>query len=105
MNDKDIDNNLNNQKLDVLKKIREIYENKYKENEIIKRKDIKIKDLELIENMIKYNDLKKENDENLKDKYSRIKKEIEDLDIILTKVSIKVKKIEKELSQSWLCYL
>ena len=97
MNDKDTDNNLNNQKLDVLKKIREIYENKYKENEIIKRKDIKIKDLELVENMIKYNDLKKENDENLKDKYSRIKKEIEDLDILLTKVSIKVEKIEKEL--------
>jgi len=53
--------------------------------------------LELIENILKYNNLKKENDENLKDKYSRIKKEIEDLDIILTKVSIKVKKIEKEL--------
>ena len=47
--------------------------------------------------MIKYNNLKKENDENLKDKYSRIKKEIEDLDILLTKVSIKVEKIEKEL--------
>ena len=97
MNDKEIDNNLNNQKLEVLKKIREIYENKFKENEITKRKDIKIKDLELIENMIKYNNLKKENDENLKDKYSRIKKEIEDLDILLTKVSIKVEKIEKEL--------
>ena len=97
MNDKETDNNLNNQKLEVLEKIRMIYENKYDKNEIIKSEDIKIKDLELIENMIKYNNLIKENDENLKNKYSRIKKEIEDLDILLTKVSIKVEKIEKEL--------
>jgi len=74
MNDKETDNNLNNQKLEVLEKIRMIYENKYDKNKIIKSKDIKIKDLELIENMIKYNNLKKENDENLKNRYSRIKK-------------------------------
>jgi len=54
-------------------------------------------DLEIIENKIKYNNLIKVNDEDLKNQYITIKKEIKELDNLLTNITIKVEIIEKEL--------
>lgn len=88
---------LNKEKLEVLEDIKKEYEKKYEEKEIIKKLDSKKIDLKIIENKIKYNNLVKANVEDLKDQYSKIKKEIEDLDLLLTKVTIKVEKHEKEL--------
>ena len=95
--EKENENNFNKKKIEVLEEIKKAYEKKYEEKEIIKRQEMKKEDLKIIENKIKYNNLIKANNEDLKNQYSKVKNEIEDLDILLTKVFIKVEKIEKEL--------
>ena len=54
-------------------------------------------ELEIIENKIKYNNLIKVNDKDLKNQYITVKKEIKELDNLLTNITIKVEIIEKEL--------
>ena len=84
-------------KIEILENIIKTYEKKYEEKEIQKEKDMKQIELEIIENKIKFNNIIKVNDEDLKNQYITVKKEIKELDNLLTNITIKVEIIEKEL--------
>ena len=95
--EKESESILNEKKIEILENIIKTYEKKYEEKEIEKEKDMKQIELEIIENKIKYNNLIKVNDKDLKNQYITVKKEIKELDNLLTNITIKVEIIEKEL--------
>ena len=91
-------------KFEIIKKMYELINKKYSEDKIKEKKKFKREELALINEKIHYNNIMKVeiNNEILIQQKGLIEKEIRELENLQSKISIKIKKIDKELDGFYL---